>query len=117
MEALGISEMGQQRLQEALTYLGFEGTDDELEHFTFLVMCMELYRKKDRKYGSAWKRLGMLNNVARLFTKVERVVAIFWDDREGPPYEERDVDDLYDAINYAVFCLRQFVKGEWTRAK
>jgi hypothetical protein len=64
-------------------------------------------------YGQAWKRLGALNNLTRMATKVERLLEQFWhreDNRNGA-----DLDDAVDLLNYDAFFMRQAIEGEWTK--
>lgn len=101
----------------AMRTLGIPVTLDNQAQFDVLMDVMDLYVAREGIHGGAWKRLGALNNLARLATKVERLLNQFWykqAERNGDE-DVPDMDDAYDAISYAVFVIRQAGNSEWTR--
>lgn len=92
---------------------------DSADQVTTMLRALEIYGKKDRLYGSAWKRLGALNNLTRMSTKVERLLEMYWhQDNHRLSAESSvvvDLDDAYDLLNYSCFFVAQASKGQWTR--
>jgi hypothetical protein len=107
-------------MHKALELVGVTPTDQAIEQFRVLVRCMELYEERDQKYGSAWKRLGALNNLTRMSTKIERLLAMYWHKRPPRmvnPDASWDLDDAFDLINYSAFFIRQAQTNEWTQER
>jgi hypothetical protein len=109
----------------ALTSLGDDSNNDNIEQMAVLLEVFKLYVQRSEQHGQTWKELGALNNLARLVTKTNRLKHQFWDKHEvlraefpeaveveGSPTE--DLDDALDAINYLVFFIRQARLGQWT---
>lgn len=91
-------------------------SEEMLQQFGVVMGSISVFDQKDRIYGSAWKRLGALNNLTRMATKVERLLEQFWHNSSDVPAVP-DLDDAYDLINYSAFFIRQASSGEWTRGQ
>lgn len=98
----------------ALFALGFTEPDDEdMQHLEVLLDAFVQFHNKNRTYGGAWRKLGALNNLLRMATKVNRLLEMYWHNEYNR--KDPDLDDAYDTINYAVFFMRQAKIKEWTR--
>jgi len=99
-----------------LEAMGITNTPENREQCAVLLEALALYDQRSQKNGQAWRRYGALNNVLRLGIKAERLVQQLWM-RKHPQDGDRtkDVDDALDAINYAVFVIRQARLGEWSK--
>lgn len=100
--------------------LGGRPNMDTVEQFMTMMECVVIHHERSRKYGQAWRKYGALNNLLRLASKVERLIEQFWRSRfsDGAPaidLHNPDLDDAYDAVNYAVFMIRQGKAGQWTK--
>lgn len=92
---------------------GIEDTDDVRRQLLVMIEALRIYSEREEKYAGAWKEYGALNNLVRLSTKVKRLTNRYWKHHvEADP--DPDLDDAYDAINYAVFFIRQAKEGQWT---
>lgn len=101
--------------KDALVALGLKVTDESVLQMSVLAESLQIYQDRDTKYGSAWKRLGALNNLTRMSTKVERLLEMYWHQRDYVESDSLDLDDAYDLINYCAFFIRQAKLGKWTR--
>lgn len=103
----------------ALFSLGYPDPSPELKRqFHIFVEALGIYDEKDTLYGQAWKRLGALNNLSRMATKMERLLEMYWHKeihRGARRGGKLDLDDAFDLLNYTAFFVRQADKGEWTR--
>jgi hypothetical protein len=110
---MAFTSVDKDQLVAALEALEIEPTEEMLNQALMFVVALKTYEKKDQMYGQAWKRLGALNNLTRMATKVERLLEQFWhreDNRNGA-----DLDDAVDLLNYDAFFMRQAIEGEWTK--
>lgn len=104
------------RVREALEALGFaDPTPDMVAQFMIFANAFYIYFSKNGQYGGAWRRLGALNNLTRMSTKVERLLEMFWHQERFRTPAGMDLDDVFDLINYSAFFVRQAMQGQWTR--
>ena len=105
------------------------------EHMEVLEMAMEVYKKRNARYGDAWRRSGWRGTLTDLRRKIERAWSFLWhaepveQPKEGEIRirtddvdiddlvdiinrpEDVDIDDLVDIINYAAFSIRAIKEG------
>lgn len=74
-----------------------------------MVLAYEVYLERGLKYGQLWKSDGWRGNVHHIMSKAARIRRMFWD---NDTYD--DVDDVVDLINYCVFMLVNFRRGNKT---
>lgn len=72
-------------------------------------MALNVMRQRYPKYGDSWKRNGWKGNVADMLRKAERVRKYMWENDNfvyTGDYEEDELSDLIDMMNYAAFAIR-----------
>jgi hypothetical protein len=97
-----------------LEAIGLEANYETREQLMIMMEALTVYQQREAQYAGAWKEFGALNNLVRLATKCKRLVNKYWtksiSDLMG---QDVDFDDAIDAINYAVFFVRQGRMGQW----
>lgn len=90
------------------------------EHAAVLDKALSIYIERHKQYGDKnWRREGMKGSLFNLRQCVQRAWDTLWGrkiDEFDSDYVERDLDDLVDAINYAVFTIRavdEGIEGDW----
>ena len=111
---MAFTSVEKDQLEAALVALDIEPTEEVMRQFLMFVVAIKVFEKKDKAYGSAWRKLGALNNLTRMATKVERLLEMFWH-KQTWMTEDPDLDDAIDLLNYGGFFMQQAVDGEWTR--
>lgn len=89
-------------------------------HSRVLDKALEIYEQRSRVYGDTnWRREGRRGSLFNLRRKVERAWDNLWN-RRSDDFDtdtlDRELDDLYDVINYAAFVIRsteEGLEGEW----
>lgn len=103
-------------IEEALRALSITVNDESVFQMHVMAQALRTHESRSGSYKTAWKRLGALNNLARMSTKCERLLERHW--YGNPPKDlDIDLDDAFDLINYCVFFIRQAELGEWTRER
>jgi hypothetical protein len=95
-------------------YYEVEPTSENEAILRHLIHCWVIYTQRSKKYGSAWRRFGALNNLVRAAAKCERLLEQLWH-KQFDETKDQDIDDAYDAINYLVFFIHQAGVREWRR--
>lgn len=63
--------------------------------------------RKAAGYGMAWQRQGYMGNLARIFSKADRLRELMWNDKalEFPPDGESTRDTLEDLVSIVAFAV------------
>jgi hypothetical protein len=70
--------------------------------------ALELARAKNEAYGDSWRKRGYMGNLARIFSKADRLENMVWQDDHDTDHEgqsESVEDTLLDLVNLAAFAL------------
>lgn len=82
-------------------------TQDEGQHLIEFLRAFDIYVERNSKRDSLWRKFGWRDSLMHMRSKMERVFVML---RSGRPEEFTgtvdDMDDLYDLLNYTVFCIR-----------
>lgn len=93
-------------LSEALYWLDIEATEDNLDHLRVMAESMNIYQEREAARGGLWKAAGASDSAHHLKSKGARVKHAV--DHAMP---EAGLDDAHDAVNYAVFYVRNVRAG------
>ncbi|EKF54963.1 hypothetical protein I215_09591 [Galbibacter marinus] len=72
-------------------------------------LCRDLFEKKMKDYGSAWRILRLPSFTDQIFIKAQRIRSI--QDNEVQKVEEGEVSEFIGIVNYAIMALIQLEKG------
>lgn len=81
-------------------------------HMAVLLRAYAIYEARNMTYQDMWKKYGMKGSMVQLRNCVERMWTMVFENQAAEP----KADDLFDAINYAVFalrCLTEEIPGDW----
>lgn len=78
-----------------------------------LFRCWRIMQERSAKYDEAWYKQGAMMNLAECIKLMDRIKAVLWDNRDGPPMSERDYDDVDDLVNYALAFRTQANLGQF----
>jgi hypothetical protein len=90
----------------ALSSFGLEDTEDNREQLRVMVEAMTIYEEREAVRGGLWKGAGAVDSAHHLQSKGLRVKYAI--DHTAPG---AGVDDALDAVNYAVFYVRNVRDG------
>ncbi|TQD33649.1 DUF1599 domain-containing protein [Haloflavibacter putidus] len=71
--------------------------------------CRDLFEKKMRDYGSAWRILRLSSLTDQIFIKAQRIRKL--QETETRKVEEDEISEFIGIINYAIMGLIQLEKG------
>lgn len=71
--------------------------------------CRDLYEKKMRDYGSAWRILRLPSLTDQIFIKAQRIRSL--QENEVRRVDEDETSEFIGIINYAIMALIQLEKG------
>lgn len=71
--------------------------------------CRELFRKKTKDYGTAWRILRLPSLTDQIFIKAQRIRSI--QENEVQKVEEDESDGFIGIINYAIMAMIQLERG------
>ncbi|MCX2679729.1 DUF1599 domain-containing protein [Galbibacter sp. EGI 63066] len=74
-----------------------------------IAVCRELFEKKMKDYGSAWRILRLPSLTDQIFIKAQRIRSI--QDNEVRKVDEGEKSEFIGIINYAIMALIQIDKG------
>jgi len=72
-------------------------------------LCRDLFEKKMKDYGSAWRILRLPSFTDQIFIKAQRIRSI--QDNEVRKVDEGEVSEFIGIVNYAIMALIQLDKG------
>lgn len=75
---------------------------------------LALIRKKDAQYGGAWAKQGYIGNLARIFSKSDRLRSMMWRDgadMDQHPDPESVLDTLYDLSALCAMAIANIEEG------
>lgn len=109
-------------LGDILRMIQVKDTEDNRDHLRVLLKAFMIYSAREEKYHGGWRSLGWLGNVSDLLRKAARARAMFWIGSHVPmeitqdmmPNDDDPAQDLFDAINYAAFTVRNANAGNRT---
>lgn len=100
------STVSKARVWDALHTLGIEQTADNCEQLEVLVESLLIYGEREKARGGLWKAAGAVDSAHHLKSKGGRVKHAV--DHAMP---DAGLDDAHDAVNYAVFYVRNVRAG------
>ncbi|MEL4308164.1 DUF1599 domain-containing protein [Joostella sp. CR20] len=74
-----------------------------------ITVCRELFEKKMKDYGSAWRILRLPSLTDQIFIKAQRIRSL--QENSVRKVDEGEVPEFIGIINYAVMALIQLEKG------
>lgn len=76
---------------------------------------LALLKKKDAAYGNAWQKQGYMGNLARIFSKSDRLRNMMWRDEPGsgdvPEGDESVLDTLSDLSALCALAIANIEEG------
>lgn len=94
------------RAANALSALELDITEDNIDQMVVMVEAMQIYQEREQARGGLWKDAGALDSAHHLGSKGRRVLFAAQRDNFSAA-----VDDAIDAVNYAVFYVRNWRAG------
>mgnify|MGYP003693128447 FL=1 len=79
------------------------------EYDKVIVVCRELFSKKMKDYGSAWRILRLPSLTDQIFIKAQRIRSL--QENEVRKVDEDETSEFIGIINYCVMALIQIDKG------
>ena len=80
------------------------------KHFDFVIKnCLEIFSKKMKDYGSAWRILRLLSLTDQIYIKAQRIRSI--QNNKTQKIDEGQVSEFIGIINYSVMSLIQIDLG------
>lgn len=96
------------QMDEVLRQFGLFPSGDNREQMRVMIEAMHIYEEREAQRGGLWKESGYVDNAHHLRSKGQRVSkACSMDVAEEPEAQ----DEAIDAINYAVFFVRNTEAG------
>jgi len=77
-------------------------------------LCRDLFEKKMKDYGSAWRILRLPSFTDQIFIKAQRIRSI--QDNEVRKVDEGEISEFIGIVNYAIMALIQLEKGVGSEA-
>lgn len=97
---------------EALT--GSRINEEEEQHLRILLSALGKYHERDMTHRGLWRYFGAIDSAHQLRAKSTRTynnaIGLL---KEGSDSDIDPVDDAIDAINYAVFYIRNVTEGNY----
>lgn len=84
-------------------------TNTGLEYDSIVKMCRDLFAKKMKDYGAAWRILRLPSLTDQIFIKAQRIRSL--QENEIRKVEEDEVSEFIGIINYSIMALIQLDKG------
>ncbi|MFK7000387.1 DUF1599 domain-containing protein [Flavobacterium oreochromis] len=79
------------------------------QYDTIITNCRDLYTKKMKDYGSAWRILRLPSLTDQIFIKAQRIRSL--QENEVRKIDEGEVSEFIGIINYSIMALIQLEKG------
>lgn len=79
------------------------------EYDSVIAICRELYNKKMKDYGSAWRILRLPSLTDQIFIKAQRIRSL--QENDVRKVDEDETGEFIGIINYSVMALIQLDKG------
>ena len=79
------------------------------QYDAIIKICRDLYSKKMKDYGSAWRILRLPSLTDQLFIKAQRIRGL--QENEVRKVDEDETSEFIGIINYAIMALIQLEKG------
>jgi hypothetical protein len=99
------SAINESVLSQTLADAGLEDTDDNRNQLRVMLEAMCIYEEREAARGGLWKAAGAIDSAHHLRSKARRIVFAV----DAQP--EAVIDDGLDAVNYAVFAVRNVRAG------
>ncbi len=80
-----------------------------LEYDKVIAICRELFNKKMKDYGSAWRILRLPSLTDQIYIKAQRIRSL--QENETRKIEEDEASEFIGIINYCLMALIQIDKG------
>ncbi len=79
------------------------------EYDSVIAVCRELYTKKMKDYGSAWRILRLPSLTDQIFIKAQRIRSL--QENDIRKVDEDETSEFIGIINYSIMALIQLDKG------
>ena len=79
------------------------------EYDTVIAICRDLFTKKMKDYGSAWRILRLPSLTDQIFIKAQRIRSL--QENEVRKVDEDETSEFIGIINYCIMALIQIDKG------
>lgn len=79
------------------------------QYDSIIAICSELYSKKMKDYGSAWRILRLPSLTDQIFIKAQRIRSL--QENEVRKVDEDETSEFIGIINYCIMALIQIDKG------
>ena len=83
--------------------------DTSTQYDAIINKCRDLYSKKMKDYGSAWRILRLPSLTDQIFIKAQRIRSL--QENEVRKVDEGEVSEFIGIINYSIMALIQIEKG------
>ncbi len=83
--------------------------DTSTQYDTVINTCRDLFVKKMKDYGSAWRILRLPSLTDQIFIKAQRIRSL--QENEVRKVDEGEVSEFIGIINYSIMALIQIEKG------
>ena len=84
-------------------------TNTSKQYDSIIAICSELYAKKMKDYGSAWRILRLPSLTDQIFIKAQRIRSL--QENEVRKVDEDETSEFIGIINYCIMALIQIDKG------
>lgn len=100
------TEINDAVLQQTLLDAGLEDTDDNRHQLGVMLEALAIYQEREQVRNALWKKAGAEDCAHNLRHKSLRVAHA-----DEPDAMEAAIDDALDAVNYALFFIRNVRAG------
>ncbi|WP_025741826.1 DUF1599 domain-containing protein [Aquimarina pacifica] len=83
--------------------------DTTTQYDSIITICRDLFVKKMKDYGSAWRILRLPSLTDQIFIKAQRIRGL--QENEERKVDEGEVSEFIGIINYSIMALIQLEKG------
>lgn len=83
------------------------------QYDAIIALCRDLYTKKMKDYGSAWRILRLPSLTDQIFIKAQRIRSL--QENEVRKIDEDEASEFIGIINYSIMALIQLEKGVATQ--
>ncbi len=83
--------------------------DTSTQYDAVITVCRDLFVKKMKDYGSAWRILRLPSLTDQIFIKAQRIRSL--QENEVRKVDEGEVSEFIGIINYSIMALIQLEKG------
>jgi Nucleotide modification associated domain 1 len=84
-------------------------TNTSQQYDSIIKICRDLYSKKMKDYGSAWRILRLPSLTDQIFIKAQRIRSL--QENEVRKVDEDETSEFIGIINYSIMALIQLDKG------